>query len=488
MFGKNHPCSVSTFTRSRIVLLYSFLALFTPIAPATASYLHAKGAKLYNDKEETVRLTGVNWFGFETSNLGPHGLWARDYHGIVLQIKSLGFNCIRLPFCDAMFRDGAKVQSINFYGDDPFYPRDKTLLNKELQGLAPLQIMDEIIRYAGEVGLVIILDNHSRDPDGYMNEKVWYTESTSEAQWIADWVMLADRYAKNPAVTGFDLDNEPHGKAVDGGATWGTGNAASDWNVAAQKCGNAILAVNPDGLIIIEGVEQSGSTNYWWGGNLRGVQSSPIALSKPEKLVYSAHEYGPEVFQQTWFDDPGFPGNLEGIWNNAFGFIVKSNISPLFIGEFGIRDTASYKGKSGTWFTAFLKFMADNFYSWTFWCFNPNSGDTGGILTYDWISVEQWKVNSLKPWCAPLINTPTTALQKATRAPHPAPSLVVRNNRITCESKYASKLTVVSISGKLVASATSFPVATRLPAAGTYMAVLYQDAKVIERMTFTVGQ
>ena len=29
--------------------------------------------------------------------------------------------------------------------------------------------------------------------------------------------------------------------------------------------------------------------------------------------------------------------------------------------------------------------------SWTFWCLNPDSGDTGGILQYDWITVETAK-------------------------------------------------------------------------------------------------
>jgi hypothetical protein len=34
---------------------------------------------------------------------------------------------------------------------------------------------------------------------------------------------------------------------------------------------------------------------------------------------------------------------------------------------------------------------------WTWWCWNPNSGDTGGILKDDWISVNQQKVDELKP-------------------------------------------------------------------------------------------
>ena len=34
-----------------------------------------------------------------------------------------------------------------------------------------------------------------------------------------------------------DLHNEPHGPA-----TWGDGNTANDWRLAAERAGNAILA------------------------------------------------------------------------------------------------------------------------------------------------------------------------------------------------------------------------------------------------------
>jgi aryl-phospho-beta-D-glucosidase BglC (GH1 family) len=370
------------------------------------SYLSARGAKLYNDRGEQVRLTGVNWFGFETTNMFPHGLWARDYHGVLIQVRNMGFNCIRIPFCNEMLRDDAKPDKPNFYGEDPYYLRDKSDLNKELAGLSPLEMLDEIIAFAKILGLVVILDNHSREHDGYMNEKVWYTPKISEEIWISDWVMLAKRFKNNPAVIGFDLENEPHGKMVDGGSTWAAGKIESDWNEAAEKCGNAILAENPDVLIIIEGVEQFESTVYWWGGNLRGVAKTPIKLTKPEKLVYSPHEYGPEVFQQPWFFESGFPGNMEKIWDDAFGFIVKKNIAPLFIGEFGISSLDSYEGKAGTWFKAFINYMAQNFYSWTFWALNPNSGDTGGILSNDWVTPVQWKLDNVKEFCAPLINEP----------------------------------------------------------------------------------
>ncbi|HEY0483624.1 MAG TPA: hypothetical protein VGD37_39165, partial [Kofleriaceae bacterium] len=34
------------------------------------------GSKIVDSAGNAVRFTGVNWFGFETSNLMPHGIWS----------------------------------------------------------------------------------------------------------------------------------------------------------------------------------------------------------------------------------------------------------------------------------------------------------------------------------------------------------------------------------------------------------------------------
>lgn len=410
----------------------------------------------------------------------PHGLWVRDYHGVLLQIRDMGFNCVRIPYCNEMLRDDAQPDKPNFYGLDPLYPRDTTAMNRELAGCTPLQMMDEIIRYAGVLGLAVILDNHSREHDGYMNEKVWYTSKISEEVWIDDWVMLAGRYRSNPTVIGFDLENEPHGKTADGGSTWATGIAETDWNAAAQKCGNAILAENPDVLIIVEGVEQYGSTVYWWGGNLRGVRKNPIVLSKPGKLVYSPHEYGPEVFQQPWFFEAGFPDNMEAIWDDAFGYIAKENIAPLLVGEFGISSMDSYEGRAGVWLKKFVAYMAANFFSWTFWALNPNSGDTGGMLANDWLSVVQWKLDQVKSLCAPLINEPIHVKgAKASGARKPVAARI-RNNILFFgdEREAGARLMLIDLHGKAVRSADGSSLSLDNITRGVYYAVLYGNGRI----------
>jgi endoglucanase len=360
------------------------------------NYLNAVGNKLYDANGKEVRLTGVNWFGFETSMLYPHGLWSRDLKSVLKQIKDLGFNCLRIPWCNKMLDPSVTIR-INSYGTDP-YTGVSPMNAEESTKTKPIEILDIIVDWCQKNNMKIILDNHSRKPDAYMEELLWYRSDFSEEKWIADWVFLADRYKNYDAVVGMDLNNEPHGK-YNGGATWGNSNPATDWNKAAERCGNAILKVNPNVLIIVEGVELYNSTTYWWGGNLMGAKDFPIQLSNPQKLVYSPHEYGPTVYPQDWFSAPDFPNNMPAIWEKFFGYIITQNIAPLLVGEFGIRDRG---GKDEIWFDAFLKFMGTK-YSWTFWCLNPNSGDTGGLLDDQWINVVSWKVDKLRPYLAPPI-------------------------------------------------------------------------------------
>ena len=221
----------------------------------------------------------------------------------------------------------------------------------------------------------------------------------SHQKWIDDWVFLANRYKDKDAVVAMDINNEPHGK-FGGGSRWGSGDITNDWRLAAQECGNAILAVNPNVLIMVEGIEEFEGETYWWGGNLKGVTDYPVILSNPAKLMYSPHEYGPTVFNQSWFSAPNFPNNMPAIWEANFNYLITQNISPLFAGEFGLKFQG---GTDEVWFDAYLEFMGQKGYSWAYWSWNPNSGDTGGILTDDWSTIHNWKMNKLIPHLAPEI-------------------------------------------------------------------------------------
>lgn len=347
--------------------------------PTSPGFLHTQGKRILDHEGHVVRLTGINWFGLETSNYAPHGLWSRSMGELLDAIDTLGYNVIRLPFCNQLF-DSKSIPNGIDYGKNP-----------DLVGLSGLQLMDKLVDGARARGIRVLLDRHR--PDSSAQSALWYTSSYSEQRWIDDWKMLAARYAGNPTVIGADLHNEPHGNA-----TWGTGDAATDWQLAAQKAGNAILQANPDWLVVVEGVEQAEQSAYWWGGNLKGAQKHPVKLSLAGRLVYSTHDYPSTVFHQTWFDDPSYPDNLPALWRDRWAFLVENDTAPVLVGEFGTRYETDSDRK---WLGKLASFAATNELSFTFWCLNPNSGDTGGILMDDWVTVNRPKQAAIAPLLAP---------------------------------------------------------------------------------------
>ena len=206
--------------------------------------------------------------------------------------------------------------------------------------------------------------------------------------------MLAERYKGNTTIIGADLHNEPHEPAC-----WGCGDPARDWRLAAQTAGNAILAINPNWLIIVEGIQNYRDQWYWWGGNLAGARDYPVQFNVPNQLVYSAHDYPASVFGQPWFNDPSYPGNLPAIWDNFWGYLHKNNVAPVLIGEFG---TKLLTASDQQWYDKITAYLGATGVSFTFWSWNPNSVDTGGILKEDWQTVNQDKMARLTPLLFPL--------------------------------------------------------------------------------------
>src|SRR5436309_7528456 len=207
-----------------------------------------------------VRIAGINWYGFETKDQVVHGLWARDYHTILNAIKNTGYNAIRLPYSNQMVESPTIPSNIS-------YSNGSGAINTDLKGLNALQVMDKVISAAGQLGLRIILDNHRSEAGNSAEANgLWYTDAYPESAWIADWKALTTRYLNNPTVIGADLRNEPH-NANSGGACWGCGSMTNDWRLAAERAGNAVLGINANWLIFVEGTDCFNGDCDWWGGN-----------------------------------------------------------------------------------------------------------------------------------------------------------------------------------------------------------------------------
>ncbi len=394
-------------------------------------WLHAVGSKLYDKDGNQVWLTGANWFGLNCSENAPHGLYAQEADPFLSAVADHGINVIRFPISTELVVSWMKgkpneVNSVQAWGDETngfnleFLQEDgKTLKNSQ-------EIFDILLAKCKKYGLKCFIDIHSphSDNSGH-NYNLWYGLETETAGmittdvWIESLTWLAERYANDDTVLGYDLKNEPHGKGQEGdkAAKWDGSTDENNWQYAATKCAKSILKVNPNALIFIEGVEQSMSgampgdvwgipdrrdnspyIGAWWGGNLRGVKEHPVDLGDPKmnsQIVYSPHDYGPSVYNQTWFDkDFTTETLLDDYWRDTWAYINEENIAPLLIGEWGGHMD---DGKNQHWMELLRDYMIENHINHTFWCLNPNSGDTGGLLGNDFKTWDKAKYALMEP-------------------------------------------------------------------------------------------
>lgn len=410
-------------------------------------WLHAVGSRLYDMNGNEVWLTGANWFGFNCSENCAHGLYAADVDDFLSACADKGINVIRFPISSELLlswmngepNEASSVQAgyeppVDEVGEDGSVTPAGTYVNinkdfvlsdgKTLKN--SMEIFDVIMQKCKDYGIKAFVDIHSPDANNSgHNYELWYGKAGITTDlWIDTLVWLADKYKNNDTLLGFDLKNEPHGKreydatCPDTIAKWDGTTDENNWAYAATSCANAILAVNPHALIFVEGVEQYPKTekgyNYdtpdiwqapadqspwygaWWGGNLRGVRDYPVTpTSGTSQIVYSPHDYGPSVYAQTWFDKEfDTQSLLDDYWYDTWAYINAEDIAPLLIGEWGGHMDG---GKNQKWMELLRDYMINHHISHTFWCLNPNSGDTGGLLGYDFLTWDDEKYGLFEP-------------------------------------------------------------------------------------------
>ena len=347
-------------------------------------------------------LKGVNWFGFETETFCPHGLWRNSMDYLLNFLKKEKVNAIRVPISveAALNLNKKRPRGIDFR------------LNPDLEGKTAGEVMDVLVKKCRKRGIMIMPSMHRMDSTDGIPE-LWYSEKYPESRIIEAWKHIVSRYKNDPTLFAIDLKNEPHGVA-----TWGDGNLKTDWAMASERIGNAILRENPKLLIFVEGISTTkrGETS-WWGGVVDKVRERPVRLSVKNKLVYSPHVYGPDVFMIDAFKQPDFPRNLPAIWDAQWGYLRKQKLAPIVIGEWGGRNEAGTKDRA--WHDLIKKYFVDNGFACAtfYWSLNPNSGDTKGLLEDDWMTPVRHKLDAIGYVCP----NPTDLL-KIRDAMQPLPS------------------------------------------------------------------
>lgn len=320
--------------------------------------------------ERAIALYGLVWFGLETCDLAPHGLWSgRSVADMISRVRDLGFNALRLPVGSQVLRDQGTSSDWARIGD-PAYPT------------SPLAGLRYLLGKAQEQGVYVLLSFTTfrcdlpapgrpfDDAQGYRKE-----------DWLADLARLAELSREFPNVVAINLFNQPHE------LTW------QEWSGLVQEGAQAILAVNPGVLVAVEGVgnlSDNGGYSAFWGGNLTEARD---ALGVEGQLLYLPLVYGPAVYPHAYFSAPNFPDNMPEIWDIHFGHLADRG---LFwgIGEFG----GTYVDQDRVFQNALAAYLQQRGVNvWFYWALNPNSEHTGGgVLSDDWYTPVADKVQLLQ--------------------------------------------------------------------------------------------
>jgi len=362
MFG-NNSFSLNLIMRRLLIkrnlllaVLTSLTAVLTAGSASAQGYLSVKGRIVVNGKGEKVILRGMGLGGwmlqegymFHLSNLGQqhrireaiesvigpkktadfYQKWLA-YHTTRADIDSMakwGFNSVRLPMHYALYTLPVDQESV---------AGKNTWIEK---GFA---LTDSLLKWCKANKMYLILDLHAT-PGGQGNDlpisdrypdkpSLWQSEANQQ-KMVALWHKLAQRYANEPYIGGYDIINEPN---------WGFENAA--YKIGNQETKNeplkklmmdvtkAIREVDKKHIIIIE-------------GNAFGNNYNGLLPTWDNNMVLSFHKYGNFNNQQAI--------------QHFLDLSERYNV-PLWMGESG--------ENSNTWFTEEIGLVESHNIGWSWW-------------------------------------------------------------------------------------------------------------------------
>lgn len=318
-----------------------------------------------------VNLT--NWFQVnEVGQIQINKYTKKDFE----QLKSLGCDVIRLP--------------IHLHSQSSGQP------NFEVNPLL-FEFLDEIVAWAEDLNMHLILDNHTFDPSGF-------TPLNIDLPLLKIWPQIARHFNGKYKHIYFEILNEPNGIT----------DAA--WNQIQGKVVTAIRQVNKEHTIIV------GPANW---NNYQNLKSMPVYEDK--NLIYTFHFYEPFLFTHqgaSWVTPsmtslsnipfphipskmPVFPAQLKGTWVesafNDYGRIghlnyVKDQLSvavkfakernvPIFCGEFGVFAANSPETDRAFWYEVIRKELESQKIPWTIWDYHGGFGlfnnGSNGLFDHD---------------------------------------------------------------------------------------------------------
>ncbi|GAB4409418.1 MAG: hypothetical protein OHK0039_13080 [Bacteroidia bacterium] len=342
-----HPPQTPDSMRIRsIFLATTAICLCLQGTVQAQGFLHASGRAIVDGSGDTVILRGMGLGGWMLqegymlhtasfanpqwqirnkieSEIGPaatdsfYQAWLSN-HVRKIDIDSLkawGFNSVRLPMHYKLFTLPIE--------DEPV-PGAHTWLSKGFE------LTDSLISWCRQNEMYVMLDLHGA-PGGQGQDQgisdydpskpsLWESPA-NQAKTVALWKKLAERYAQEPWVAGYDLINEPNWPMQ--------GNAPL--RALYRQLTDTIRSVDTNHLIVIEG--------NWFANDFTG-------LTPPwdDNMAYGPHKY--------WsLNDQA---SIQWVLDIRNAYEV-----PLYFGETG--------ENSNTWFRDAIRLFEDNDIGWAWW-------------------------------------------------------------------------------------------------------------------------
>jgi chitinase len=95
---------------------------------------------------------------------------------------------------------------------------------------------------------------------------------------------------------------------------------------------------------------------------------------------------------------------LPDVFRDNWGFIAEEDIAPIWIGEFGghfgfdsFGNVTPHAEFEIQWLNQLIGYIRQVGASFSYWCFNENSPDTGGLVRNDWVRPQKHKLKYLAP-------------------------------------------------------------------------------------------
>lgn len=334
--------------------------------------LRTRGRHVVDARGRRFRLASINWYGASDELFVPGGLDVQHRDRIAATIRRLGFNSVRLPYADELVTA------------NPVIDARLVRANPDLADRRALDVFEAVMTALTDAGLAVIVNNHitsatwccGADPcdAGCANDHLGplCRVRQTEEQWMRNWETVMERFVDNPRVIGVDLRNEVRG-------LWGTMPWAK-WAAAAERCGDRLLRIKRDWLVVVEGTESA--------NDLSGAQQRPVRLAVADRLVYSAHVYswsgwGSLAGRFAQRSYPSFAQTMRRNW----AYLLDDDVAPVWVGELGAPHVPS-RGDAHYWknLWRFLKSVDADFGYWALNARKPKDNETEAysLVADDW--------------------------------------------------------------------------------------------------------